>query len=138
MRLPGQQLYPPQQHYPAPPPQFYQQRPLPPPPQQYYRQRVAGGYPGYTMAPRDPYYHPRYDYNLNFNYEEANFLCDTKIVENKIFCVICGADYLASERDQHLQRHIRKGQADRAVEKIEYKSSAPVKGYQVRPIVEPD
>ena len=94
---PRQQLVPPRnisrnpQIYPQP---VYHRGP---PPQPFYLPagRVMG-YPGYTMPPREPFFHPGYDYNLNFNYEEANFLCDTKIVENKVFCVICGADYLAS------------------------------------------
>lgn len=36
-----------------------------------------GGYPVYYIAAPE---RPRMDYNPNFNYEEANFLCDTTIV----------------------------------------------------------
>lgn len=59
-----------------------------------------GGYPMYASPPRGIYSpfqqipgmlrHPQQDLNMNFDYEQANFLTDTKIVENSVFCVICG------------------------------------------------
>ena len=52
--------------------------------------------------------HPQYDLNMNFDYEEANFLCESKITEEDIYCVVCNVKYVASEKKKHLQKHIRK------------------------------
>lgn len=79
------------------------------------------------------------DFNPNFNYEEANFLCDTTIVENKVFCVICGEDFRGSERDEHLKRHIRKSNLEPNIEKIDYLTkTSSRRNYVVKPIVEPE
>lgn len=40
---------------------------------------------------------------------EALKLCEVKMVESTIFCVVCGAEYKLSEKDQHIQKHVRKG-----------------------------
>ena len=110
-----------------------------PPPMQGASQVVGspfGGYPVYYMpAPSRPYT----DYNPNFNYEEANFLCDTTIVENKVFCVICGQEYRGSDRDQHLKLHIRKGNFEPTMEKVEYiQKTSSKKNYITKPIIEPE
>lgn len=55
-----------------------------------------------------PNTHPQMELNHNFDYEAANFLTDTKIVENSVFCVICGNNFKASEKDEHLKKHMRK------------------------------
>ena len=65
------------------------------------------GVPAISLAPVSER-HRQMDYNHNFDYEAANFLTDTKIVENSVFCVICGHNYKASERDEHLKKHMRR------------------------------
>jgi hypothetical protein len=52
--------------------------------------------------------HPQYDLNPNFDYESANLLCEAKIVESTIFCVVCGTEYKMSEKEQHILKHARK------------------------------
>jgi hypothetical protein len=61
----------------------------------YYPQYVIPSMPVAPVIDRNPHL----DYNPNFDYEAANFLTDTKIVENSVFCVICGNNFKASERD---------------------------------------
>lgn len=52
--------------------------------------------------------HPQSDLNMNFDYETANFLCEAKISENSIYCVVCQTNYKASEKNEHIKKHIRK------------------------------
>lgn len=89
-------------------------RPLPQsillPPQQIYQQpQQSFIHPQYLIQPVPVIRrHPQYDLNPNFDYESANLLCEVKVVESTIYCVVCGSDYKISEKDQHVQKHIRK------------------------------
>jgi hypothetical protein len=117
--------------YPPPPMGYPPQ--IPPPP--------MGQPPMYFIPAAYHQQRPsRLDYNLNFNYEEANFLTDTTIVENTVYCVICGSEYRGSERDEHLKKHIRKGNFGNNVEKYDYvaKTSGKNRNYIIRPIIEPE
>ncbi len=59
--------------------------------------QIQPNYPSYYYQPvLIPNKHPQYDLNPNFDYEAANFLCDSKIVENSVYCVICGSNYKGS------------------------------------------
>lgn len=40
--------------------------------------------------------HPQTDLTLNFDYESANFLVESKITEPTIYCVLCKVEYKAS------------------------------------------
>jgi hypothetical protein len=73
-------------------------------------QYPLGGFapPSYLVQPMQVLRrHPQENLALNFDYESANFLCETKIVENTIYCVVCKSEYKISQKDEHLQKHAR-------------------------------
>lgn len=114
--------------------------------------RPVGGYPIYGGPPRGVYYpfqqipglprHPQNDLNMNFDYEQANFLTDTKIVENTVFCVICGENFKGSEREEHLKLHMRRPSEHSRIEGVssilQERSERGRKHYIVKPIIEPE
>lgn len=133
---------PPPQQLPSYPQQYYQQIPFQAPlqglpPTQAYNRSFIPMAPGYIIQPVPVIRrHPQADLNMNFDYESANFLCEQKLVENSVYCVICGSEYKASDKDKHLERHQRK----KVVEEIPVASSyiPTTKTYKTRPIVEPE
>ena len=81
---------------------------------------------------------------MNFDYAEAEFLCDAKIIENTVHCVICNEDYKSSEKAEHLLKHRRHNSRPiynkETLEKVsQYKSQQHAfKKHMVRPVVPPE
>lgn len=93
-----------------------------------------------TVVRRPP---PAGDQGPSANEEQVSQLCEAKIVENTIFCVVCGAEYKASEKEQHIQKHTRKGQERRLNQEVfhrleDFHKKEGKQSYLVRPIVEPE
>jgi hypothetical protein len=81
--------------------------------------------------------------NPNIDYEQANLLCEASIIESTISCVVCGGEYKVSEKDQHIQKHVRKGherglnqEALLRLQDYHKKESKPALLF--KPIVEPE